>query len=433
VTEKMTYKDAVNYLYSLQKFGIKFGLSKTSNILEALGNPHRDQKYVHIAGSNGKGSVAAFLASMLAEAGFKVGVYTSPHLVRFTERFRINGTEMSRDTSADLIEELKQVTAKEEPPTFFEATTAMALTWFAREKTDLAIMEVGMGGRLDATNIIHPLVSAITNISLEHQFYLGKTLMDIAMEKAGIIKRGVDLVTGAVKPQVARAFKTQCEERQAPFWRIGGHIRYRTTASGLHYYGIERRLNGLDLGLRGYFQARNATMALAVAELLERKGFPVSERPLRAGLKNVSWPGRMQAVSHEPTILLDGAHNPEAARALAAAIRRDFQYDRLILVIGVMDDKDISDILRWIAPLADYIIYTRPDYHRAATPERLMAEGTKFKRPGEIRQDLFSALDRARELADPTDMVVVCGSLFTVGAALPYFDPERYEKDELGE
>jgi dihydrofolate synthase / folylpolyglutamate synthase len=429
----MTYKEAVNYLYSLQKFGIKFGLSKTSDILDRLGNPHRGQKYVHVAGTNGKGSVAAFLASMLGEAGFKVGVYTSPHLVRFTERFTINGVEMSRETSADLIEEVKRVTVEEEPPTFFEATTAMALAWFAREKTDLAIMEVGMGGRLDATNIIHPLVSAITNISLEHQFYLGKTLTDIAMEKAGIIKRGVDLVTGAVNPQVVRVLKTQCEERQAPFWRIGEQIRYRRTPSGLHYYGIQRRLHGLDLGLKGYFQARNATMALAVAELLEGKGFPVSEGPLRAGLKNVSWPGRMQEVSRCPTILLDGAHNPGAARALAAAIRRDFRYHRLILVIGVMDDKDISGILGWIAPLADYIIYTRPDYYRAARPERLMAEGAPFKRPAEIRQDLFAALDRARELADPADMVVVCGSLFTVGAALPYFDPERYEKDELGE
>ncbi len=429
----MTYKEAVNYLYSLQKFGIKFGLSKTSNILEALGNPHRDRKYVHIAGTNGKGSVAAFLASMLGEAGYKIGVYTSPHLLRFTERFRINGTEMSREVSADLIGELKQVTVEEEPPTFFEATTAMALTWFAREKTDLDIMEVGMGGRLDATNIIHPLVSVITNISLEHQYYLGKAVMDIAMEKGGIIKKGVDLVTGGVRPQVVRAFKTRCEELQAPFWRIGKHIRYRTTSSGLHYYGIERRMNGLDLGLKGPFQARNGAMALAVTELLEKKGFPVSEGQLRRGLENVSWPGRLQVVSQEPTILLDGAHNPGAARALSEALKRDFKYDRLFLVIGVMDDKDISRILRWIAPLADYIIYTRPKYYRAARPERLMAEGAPFKRPGEIRQDLFSALDRARELADPKDMVVVCGSLFTVGEALTYFDPERYKQDELGE
>jgi dihydrofolate synthase / folylpolyglutamate synthase len=429
----MTYKEAVNYLYSLQKFGIKFGLSKTSNILEALGNPQRDQKYVHIAGTNGKGSVAAFLASILDEAGYKIGVYTSPHLLRFTERFRINGREMSREVSADLIEELKRMTVSEEPPTFFEATTTMALTWFAREKTDLAIMEVGMGGRLDATNIIHPLVSVITNISLEHQYYLGKTLTAIAMEKAGIIKRGVDLVTGVVRPQVVQALKAQCNEMEAPCWKIGEHIRYRTTSSGLHYYGMERRLNGLDLGLIGPFQARNAAMALAVAELLEKKGFPVSEGQLRRGLENVSWPGRMQVVSHEPTILLDGAHNPGAARALAETIRRDFQYHRLILVIGVMDDKDISGIFKWIAPLADHIIYTRPDYYRAAAPERLMAEGAPFKRPGEIRQDLSGALDRARKLADPTDMVVVCGSLFTIGEALPYFDPERYKKDELGE
>lgn len=429
----MTYKEAVNYLYSLQKFGIKFGLSKTANILEALGNPHRGRKYVHIAGTNGKGSVAAFLGSMLNEAGYKVGVYTSPHLLRFTERFRINGTEMSRETSAGLIEELKQVTVKEEPPTFFEATTAMALTWFAREEVDLAIMEVGMGGRLDATNIIHPLVSVITNISLEHQFYLGKTLMDITMEKGGIIKKGVDLVTGAIRPQVVQAFKDRCEEMDAPFWRIGEQVCYRTTSSGLHYYGTKHRLKSLKLGLRGPFQARNATMSLAVAELLERKGFVVSEEEIRKGLIDVFWPGRLHVVSQDPTILLDGAHNPGAARALSEALKRDFRYRRLYLVIGVMDDKDIKDILRWLAPLADHIIYTRPEYYRAAKPERLMAEGASFKRPGEISPKLFLALDRAKELAEPDDMVVVCGSLFTVGEALPYFDPERYKQDELGE
>jgi len=413
-------------LYSLQKFGIKFGLSKTANLLDALGNPHRGRRYVHIAGTNGKGSVSAFLASVLGEAGFRVGVYTSPHLLRFTERFRINNREMSRESAAQLINELREAVVESEPPTFFEATTAMALIYFAREKTDLAIMEVGMGGRLDATNVIHPLVSVITNISLEHRDFLGTSIREIAGEKAGIIKEGVDLVTGVRKPQVVEQFRRLCREKEAPLWRIGEQVRYRMTSSGLHYQGLDCRMNRLQLGLKGSFQARNAVLALAVTELLRRKGIPVSEYQMRTGLKNVDWPGRMQVVSKNPEVLLDGAHNPGAARTLASAVRKEYPDRRIIVVIGIMDDKDIKGILRWIVPLADHIIYTRPQYYRSATPERLKAEALSYGGSGEVVPALFPALDRARVLARPSDVIVVCGSLFTVGEALPYFDPAKY-------
>lgn len=428
--ERLSYDEAVKYLYSLQKFGIKFGLSKTSNLLAAFGDPHKEKNYVHIAGTNGKGSVAAFLASIFQEAGLKVGVYTSPHLLRFTERFRINGREMSRETAANLINELRQVVVPEEPPTFFEATTAMALVYFAREKADLAIMEVGMGGRLDATNIIHPLVSVITNISLEHQDFLGTSIKEIAGEKAGIIKDGVDLLTGARRPQVVEKFRSVCRAKRAPFWRLGEQIRYRVTPSGFHYYGSAWKMNRLRLGLKGRFQARNAALALAVSELLQTKGFPVSREQVRTGLENVDWPGRMQVISTNPEILLDGAHNPGAARALATALQEEYRNRRIIIVIGVMDDKDIREILKWIVPLGDHVIYTRPRYYRAAAPERLMAEGASFKAAGEMVPALFPALDRARSLAHPSDVIVVCGSLFTVGEALPYFDPEKYSPEE---
>ena len=210
---KVSYKEAVQYLYGLQKYGIKFGLSRTSNLLKAFGNPHRRQRYIHIAGSNGKGSVAAMLETILIKSGLKVGFYSSPHLVRFTERFRINGQEIAPDTAAAIAGELIDVIKPGHPPTFFEVTTAMALIYFAREKVDISIMEVGMGGRLDATNVIRPVVSVITNISLEHQFFLGSRLMDIAKEKAGIIKRGVDLVTAATQPSVIRLFESICEEK----------------------------------------------------------------------------------------------------------------------------------------------------------------------------------------------------------------------------
>ena len=428
---KTTYQEGIRYLYSLQKFGIKFGLSKTSNLLEAFGNPHGGKRYIHIAGTNGKGSVAAFLASILKEAGLKVGLYSSPHLVRFTERFRINDKEIPCEKAAALIAELRNAIVPEEPPTFFEATTAMALVYFAREDTDIAIMEVGMGGRLDATNVITPLVSVITNISLEHQSYLGSRLLDIAGEKGGIIKEGIDVITAATQPSVIRLFQSTCEQKGAPLWRVGKDVRYRTIKSGLHYYGLSRRLGSLQLGLRGKFQGRNAALALAVVERLEEKGFKISPRDIREGLGRPTWPGRMQVVGEKPTIILDGAHNPGAIRALADSIRKDLTYRRLILVIGVMEDKDISKILSGIVPLADYAIYTRPIYPRAARPEILANKASSLRKPGEVVPVLTDALNRAKEMADPRDLILVTGSLFTVGEAMSYFDPETNRPDEF--
>jgi dihydrofolate synthase/folylpolyglutamate synthase len=429
--EKSSYQEEVRYLYGLQKYGIKFGLSKTTNLLRTFGNPHNGQRYIHIAGTNGKGSVAALIASILEKAGLKVGLYCSPHLVRFTERFSINGEEITHEKAAALIKELRAAFVGYEPPTFFEATTAMALVYFARENTDVAIMEVGMGGRLDATNVITPLVSAITNISMEHQLFLGSRLLDIAGEKGGIIKEGIDVVTGVTQPAVISLFRSICKEKSAPLWRIGKDVRYRTTRSGLHYYGLKRRLNELRLGLKGYFQARNAALALAVIERLERNGFRISSEHIRKGLINTTWPGRMEVVAKKPTIVLDGAHNPAAIRALADCIRTEFKYRRLILVIGIMEDKEIGQLLRGIVPLSDYTIYTRPIYYRAASPEVLMSKASPLGKPGEAVPLLTDALDKAREMADPTDLIVVCGSLFTVGEAMTYFDPDTYKADEL--
>ncbi len=428
--KKTSYEEAVTELYRLQKFGIKFGLSKTSNLLKALGNPHKGQKYIHVAGTNGKGSVASFMGAILKEAGLRVGLYSSPHLVRFTERFRINDEEITPEKAEDLIRELTELFVPEEPPTFFEATTALAIAYFAREKTDIAIMEVGMGGRLDATNVIMPLVSVITNISMEHQLFLGSRLLDIAREKAGIIKEGIDLVTGAEQPSVIKLFESIAKEKKAPFWRVGKDVRYRTTESGLHYYGNKLRMNGLNLGLKGNFQARNAALALGAIERLNEKGLNISSQNIRKGLERITWPGRMQVVAENPTIVLDGAHNPAAIRALAGAIKTGFTYRRLILVIGVMQDKDIRRLLRGIVPIADHVIYSRPVYARAADPEILAKEAAFLEKPGEVVQLLAEALDQAREMADPQDLILVSGSLFTVGEAMAYFDPETYSLDE---
>jgi dihydrofolate synthase/folylpolyglutamate synthase len=428
---KVSYKEAVQYLYGLQKYGIKFGLSRTSNLLKAFGNPHRRQRYIHIAGSNGKGSVAAMVETILIKSGLKVGFYSSPHLVRFTERFRINGQEIAPDKAAAIAGELIDVIKPGHPPTFFEVTTAMALIYFAREKVDISIMEVGMGGRLDATNVIRPVVSVITNISLEHQFFLGSRLMDIAKEKAGIIKRGVDLVTAATQPSVVRLFESICEEKKASFWRVGKDVRYRSNGSSFNYYGLKRNFKGLELGLKGRFQNRNAALSLAVIEILERKGFEFSSREVVGGLKDTTWPGRMHIVSRDPLIILDGAHNPKAIKELANSIKSGFSYRRLILVIGVMEDKDIGNIIRGILPIADYVIYTRPDYYRSASPEKLLREASSNTKQGEIVPVISEALEKAKEMVSPEDMILVCGSLFTVGEAMTYFDPEKYKPDQI--
>jgi dihydrofolate synthase/folylpolyglutamate synthase len=431
INNRMSYKEAIDYLYSLQKFGIKFGLSKTSNLMKAMGDPHLEQKYIHIAGSNGKGSVAAMVESVLINSGLKVGLYSSPHLARFTERFRINKKEISEEDTAELVCELKGIIDPAHPPTFFEVTTAMALAYFAREKTDISIMEVGMGGRLDATNIIVPVLSVITNISLEHQFFLGHRLIDIAGEKAGIIKNGVDLVTAVTQPVVIRRIESICAEKNAPFWRIGKDVRYRTTKSGLDYYGFKRNLKDLETNLQGSFQKRNAALALAAIELLERKGFKISSQDITEGLKNILWPGRMHLFSRDPSIVLDGAHNPDAVRNLANSIRRDLSHDRLIIVLGVMEDKDLDSIVELILPVSDYVVCTSPDYYRSAKPGDLMKRVSEYGKKGEAIPSIPDAIRRARDLAGSRDMILITGSLFTVGEALSYLDPEKYRSDGI--
>jgi len=428
---KMSYNRAIDYLFNLQKFGIKFGLSKTENLLKAFGNPHLGQKYIHIAGTNGKGSVSAFMGSILQDAGYKVGLYVSPHLVRFTERFRINGAEIAQEKTVALIEELQHAVNADEPPTFFEAVTAMAILYFAREKTDIAIMEVGMGGRLDATNVITPMVTGITNISMEHQEYLGNRLSHIAMEKAGVIKKGVDVVTAATQPAIIEQFKSVAKERDAPFWRVGKDVKYRRTPSGLHFFGQRRSMRSLKLGLRGIHQSRNAALALGMMERIETKGFPHTTGQIREGLKKAQWPGRMQIIQENPTILLDGAHNVGAVKALARSIQKDFSYEKMILIIGIMADKDIAALLRAIVPISDHVLYTRPIYARAADPSVLKENAPPLNIPGEIIPSLAKALNRAKALATPRDLIVVCGSLFTVGEALTFFDPIRYKPDNF--
>jgi dihydrofolate synthase/folylpolyglutamate synthase len=401
-------------------------------LLKAFGNPHLGQRYIHIAGTNGKGSVGALLESVLIKSGLKVGLYTSPHLVSLTERFRINRERIEKNEAVSLIKELRGVIGDKELPTFFELTTAMALIYFSRSGVDIGIVEVGMGGRLDATNVITPMVSVITSIGLDHREFLGNHIVDIAKEKGGIIKDGVDVVTGVSQPSIVRLFESRCKESSAPFWRIGHHVRYRRLPSGLlGYYGLRKRHKNLRLGLDGRFQFRNAALALLTLEILETKGLTIPDKAVRSGLADPLWPGRLERVSSEPTIILDGAHNPSAMRSLAHAIKNDFDFRQLIVVLGIMGDKDIANILKGILPLASKVLYTRATYHRAADPHILMEQGKRFGKTGEVHVTIPAAIDRARNLADKEDLILITGSLYTVGEAKSYLDPENYPTEDI--
>lgn len=425
-----SYQETIDYLYALQKQGVKLELANTAALMKLMGDPHRKFRSIHIAGTNGKGSTSAFIAAMLQTAGYRVGLYTSPHLVSFTERIRINGKNISEAKVVELAGRVREgyqgrETAPETSrlnPTFFEVTTAVAFAYFAEEGVDIAVIETGMGGRLDSTNVIAPLVSVITNIDLEHTEFLGGTLELIAAEKAGIIKQGVPVVTGAAQPAVLRIIQQQADAAGSRLHVLGRDFAAEQIRPGrrqrFDYRGIIERYAGLTISLLGPYQVTNATLALAALECLRASGMVVSEQAVRAGLDQASWAGRLERVAERPDLYLDGAHNPASARMLAAAIRelkRDYQ--KLILVIGVLGDKDVRGIIGEIVPLADSVVVTRPEYGRALDVAVLAAEIRHLHPTAETAATVGIAIKKAREKAGPDDLVLVAGSLYVVGEA----------------
>ncbi|MFZ5587649.1 MAG: bifunctional folylpolyglutamate synthase/dihydrofolate synthase [Thermodesulfobacteriota bacterium] len=417
------YQAALARLYELQKFGIKLGLSSTENLLARLGDPHLGLRCVHLAGTNGKGSVGAMLEASLLAAGVKAGFYTSPHLVRFEERFRLAGREITPDEALELIEAVWLAVDEREPPTFFEFVTAMAFLWFARQGAELAIIETGLGGRLDATNLVRPLATVITNIGLEHQQYLGGSHAAIAMEKAGIIKPGTPLAHGVTQPSARRVVEGRAEELGAPLRRLGRELRVRRRADGrFDLAGRLWRLPEAGACLFGRHQPGNAALALGALEDLAQAGVAVGPEHLRAGLLAARWPGRLQKAPQRPgrpALWLDGAHNLPAAKALLASLP-DMRAGRapLVMVVGVMADKDIGGILAALLPAADRVVFSRPVYERAADPAVLAAQAPPKTPPSTLEPDLGRAMALAEEMAGPEGVVLVTGSLFTVGEAL---------------
>lgn len=444
------YREALQWIHGLGRFGIKPGLERITALLQMLGNPHGRLSYVHIAGSNGKGSTAAMLASVLRAAGYSCGLYTSPYLLSFTNRMAVDGDDIGQEDLVTLVEKVKplveEISADENlgDMTEFEVVTALALLYFAEQKPDLVVLEAGLGGRLDATNVVIPLLSIITNISLEHTAVLGNTITAIAGEKAGIIKAGRPLVTAADHEDALALFRERCLELEVPFYRVfptpereeqmpagkPAALLKKIDHSGqlFSYRGLSVNIDDLFVNLRGAYQLTNTATALTAIELLAESGFEVEESSIRKGLAEVSWPGRLELLQEKPQIVLDGAHNPAAMEKLVQSFPRYFNYRRLILVIGMLADKDTAAMLEHILPLAERVIFTRPAIDRAADPEIIAAfalEHLKLEKDYMVMQNYGEALDKAIEIAEPEDVVLVTGSLYTVSDIRAYWKDHR--------
>ena len=414
----MTYGAAVSYLLSVgqELSGTKFDLANIGRLLEELGHPEQAWKAVHIAGTNGKGSAAAMLEAVLRSAGYRTGLYTSPHLGRINERIQVAGEEIAdadfAAVSAEVLAGVERLLALRElpaHPSFFECLTGIGFEHFRRARCEIAAIEVGMGGRLDATNALTPLLSIIMPVEFDHEPYLGHTLEQIAFEKAGIIKEGGVVVSAAQQPEAAAVLERAARER-------GARLVYAQQDALL-------RLNGrLRLALPGRHQAANAAVVATAVQELRGLGVEVSPAALAEGLATVRWPGRLEWVQARPPLLLDGAHNPAAARALRAYLRESplapnlgATSRRLVLVFGTMRDKAVAEIADLLFPLAAAVVLTRPSQRRAATPQGL-AEVTGHLNPRVLeREEPREALELARELAGPEGVVLVTGSLYLVG------------------
>ncbi|MDW7652313.1 MAG: folylpolyglutamate synthase/dihydrofolate synthase family protein [Bacillota bacterium] len=423
----MNYEEALNWIHGLYRFGSNPGLERISELLSRLGNPQNQLRCVHIAGTNGKGSTAAFLASILEAEGNRVGLYTSPYLEAFTNRMAVNGYDID---AAELVRLVEQVRPHVEaiadtpagPPTEFEVVTALAFTYFAAAKPDWVVVEVGLGGRLDATNVIVPAVSAITNIGLEHTQVLGDTIEAIAGEKAGIIKPEIPVVTAAQKIEALTVFRRISAERKATLYELDRDIVVDVISSSLtgvvfNYKSPWHNLQNLHIALPGRHQARNAALALAARELLPGK---LNESAMRRGLAATRWPGRLEIFSHKPLVLVDAAHNADGILALRDALAEGLGGRKLHLVLGILGDKAVDEILALIAPLATAgLIVTRPDNPRAADPYQVaeLARHYLHGAPVVVEEDISRAVTRALSETKEGEALCVSGSFYTISEA----------------
>ena len=406
----MGYRASLDYLYSLQRFGIKLGLENTFRLLERLGNPQQGLRIVHIAGTNGKGSTAAALAAILDAAGLRVGRYTSPHLHSFTERIQINGKPVCEATVAGLVAEIRPAAA-ELSTTFFEFATALALLHFQRCAVDWVVLEVGMGGRLDATNVVTPELTLVTPISLDHAEHLGNSLKAVAGEKAGIFKPGVPVLSARQPLEAEQVIRERARRLQAPLFLAGKDFSWRAADGGFSYQGLELVLDGLFPGLVGRHQWENLSLALAAAELLQCREPKLDVAALRCGIAAVRWPGRLEWFPGQ--VLLDGAHNPAGAAVLGDYLAEQ-GLERIHLVVGLKADKAFQGVLTPLLPRTARLYACTPPVEAAVAPAALADFSRSVGVPAEVFSSPEQALDAALAAREGNATVLVAGSLFLV-------------------
>lgn len=417
-----TYPETLDYLFSLHRFGIKLGLEAITDILGRLANPQHGYATLHVAGTNGKGSSSAMVASILQASGYRVGLYTSPHLIDFRERIRVQGADISEEAVCGLIAQIRRTANSLTTLTFFEFTTALAFLHFRNEQVDIAVVEVGMGGRFDATNVLNPIGVLITGIGFDHEEYLGDSLQMIAREKAGIITQKTPVVLGPMPEDIIQIFETQAEKWLAPCFRMGREFSFlETSATTFTYQGPRWTIPELQTNLLGRHQMVNASNAVALLEAAVEETFPISPLAIRTGLQGVKWRGRLEVVNRNPLLIVDGAHNLAGARVLFDFLHsqiHDGAGRKLILVVGMMRDKNLQGFLRVLLPLIDHLILTQPRMERAASVDELKHAVDRKDLIPCLLADSWEAVCQAKGMANPSDVICVTGSLFLVGEVL---------------
>ncbi len=413
----MTYEEALSYIHSVCWKGSKLGLERTRELLGKLGNPEKKLKFIHIAGTNGKGSTAAMLASILEEAGYKVGLYTSPFINRFNERMQIDHEQIPDGELAELTERIRPLAdAMEDAPTEFELITALAMVYFADHRCDIVVLEVGMGGELDSTNVIDvPEAAVIAAMGLDHVRELGPTMADIARAKAGIIKSGGDVVSYGGNSEADPVFEQVCRERGARLHQpdFSAIVPGSFSLEGQSFsYGD---LKDLRIPLAGEYQMKNAAVVLETVKVLQARGWRVTEEHIRRGLANTRWPARFEVLQKDPVFIVDGGHNPHGIRATAQSLERLFPGRKFTFVTGVMADKDVESILGLIVPLADQFFTVRPDNPRAMSADELARRISAMGVKATACDSVAHGVQRAIQAEGPDGVAVALGSLYMSG------------------
>lgn len=411
-------EELITEIFDHKRYGIRLGLERIRYLVRRLNNPQKKFKVVHVGGTNGKGSVCRFIESVLREAGYKVGLYTSPHLIDFKERFVVNGNKIKDEELHEVLRKVLSIAEKmNDKPTFFEISTACAFEYFKESDVDFGIIEVGLGGRYDATNVVEPYITVITNVERDHIDILGKDIDRIAVEKAGIIKKGVPVITGC-SGRTLDIIAEEARHRGAEVIRTREWERISNNLRG-QVFKVKGLLDDdyiLRTKMLGKFQGFNLSLSVITLDKLRTMGVSISDENLRRGIEKAFHPGRMHVLSEKPILLLDGAHNLNAIRSLKESITEDFAFQRLITVIGILKDKEFEKMVREMDEVSDLMIITKPDNERACDPEKLSSYANKTEKI--ITENVPAAIRIARDLAERKDMICITGSLYTVGEAI---------------